>query len=246
MNETRAPEDPDSRLDEAVGVEPWPAEMCKAMIESSPWPMFVLDCESRRVVEANGAAMAKYRMSRQDLRVRGVEEVLPPHRRAELNRLLDARLDAPALDTVSEHILPDRTLLPVEVRSFPLLWNDRPARFFMVRDLLARPATGRDPKLSGEFDLTGRVSGSIAHDFNNLLTVILAVAEQLQEGEGDPEQQIELIAKTVRSAQDLAHQRLSLGGSQASRRERLDLNAILGEQAEVLQILLGKQIDLEM
>jgi two-component system cell cycle sensor histidine kinase/response regulator CckA len=246
MNETRATEDPNSGLDEAAGVEPWPAEMCKAMIESSPWPMFVLDCESRRIVEANSAAMAKYQMSREDLQSRGVEEVLPPHRRVELNRLLDARLDAPPLDTVSEHILPDRTLLPVEVRSFPLPWNGRPARFFMVRDLLPKPAAGRDPKLGGELDLAGRVSGSVAHDFNNLLTVILAVAEQLQEGEGDPEQQIELIAKTVRSAQDLAQQRLSLGGSQAMRRERLDLNTVLSEQAEVLQILLGKQIDLEM
>ncbi len=246
MNKTRAQEGPNSSLDEAAGLGPWPAEMCKAMIESSPWPMFVLDCELRCVVEANGAAIAKYQMSRENLRARGVEEVLPAHRRAELNRLLDARLDGPALDTVSEHILPDRTLLPVEVRSFPLLWNDRPSRFFMVRDLLPRPAAGWDTKLAGEIDLIGRVSGSVAHDFNNLLTVILAVAEQLQEGEGDPEQQIELIAKTVRSAQDLAHQRLSLGGSQAMRRERLDLNAVLSEQAEVLGVLLGKQIELEM
>jgi signal transduction histidine kinase len=246
MNETRAPQDPNSSLDERTGLEPWPAELCKAMIESAPWPMFVLDCESRRVIEANGAAVAKYQMSREDLRTRGVDEVLPPHRRAELNRLLDRKLNAPALDTVSEHILPDRTLLPVEVRSFPLLWNDRPARFFMVRELLLKPAAGRDAKLTGEFDLPGRVSGSIAHDFNNLLTVILAVAEQLQEGEGDPEQQIELIAKTVRSAQDLAHQRLSLDGSQTTRREKLDLNAVLSEQAEILEILLGKQIELEM
>src|SRR5271170_5885803 len=246
MNDTRAPKDPNSSLDEAAWLESWPAEMCKAMIESSPWPMFVFDCESRQIVEANSAATARYQMSREDLRARGAEEVLPPHRRAELNRLLDARLDAPPLDTVSEHILPDRTLLPVEVRSFPLPWNGRPARFFMVRELLPKPGTGRDPKLAGEFDLTGRVSGSIAHDFNNLLTVILAVAEQLQEGEGDPEQQIELIAKTVRSAQALAHQRLSLGGSQATRREKLDLNAVLSEQAEILEVLLGKQIDLEM
>lgn len=245
MNKTRAPENLASGLDE-TGLERWPAEMCKAMIEASPWPMFVLDCESRRVVEANGAAMAKYQMTWQDLRARGVEEVLPPHRRVELHRLLEGRLDAPALDVVSEHILPDRTLLPVEVRSFPLRWNDKPSRFFLVRDLLPKPGTERDPKFAGEFDLAGRLSGSIAHDFNNLLTVILAVAEQLQEGEGDPEQQIELIAKTVRSAQDLAHQRLSLGGSHAMRRERLDLNEVLGEQAETLGVLLGKQIELEM
>jgi signal transduction histidine kinase len=208
--------------------------------------MFVLDCESRRVVEANDAAITKYRMSLEDLRARGVDEVLPPHRRIELNRLLDARLDGPPRDAYSEHILPDRTLFPVEVRSFPLLWNDRPARFILIRDLLSKPAGARESEPAEKLDLAGRISGSTAHDFNNLLTVILAVAEQLQEGEGDPEQQIGLIAKTVRSAQELAQQRLTLEGSQVARRERLDLNAVLGEQADMLRVLLGKQIDLEM
>lgn len=245
MNETHLPEKLKELLDDAQGSPPWPAEMCKRLIESAPWPMFVLDCESRCVVEANDAAVAKYQMSREDLRARGVDEVLPPHRRIELDKLLDAKLDGPPLDAYSEHILPDRTLLPVEVRSFPVLWNDRPSRFFTVRDLVA-PPSGGDPWLAEQLSVIGRVSGSVAHDFNNLLTVILAVAEQLQEGEGDPEPKINLIAKTVRSAQELALQRLSLGGSQAARRERLDLNAVLREQADSLGVLLGKHIDLKM
>jgi len=243
MNDTPTLHDPDNRLDEAQQSAPWPAEMCKQLIESAPWPMFVLDCESRSVVEANPAALAKYQMSLEELRSRDVaDRVLPLQRRVELGKLLDAKLNGPPLDTYSEHILPDRTLVPVEVRSFPLLWKGRPSRFFMVRDLRPRASGPRDPRL----DLTGQVSGSVAHDFNNLLTVILAVAEQLQEGEGDPEQKISLIAKTVRSAQELARQRLSLGGSLESRREKLDLNNVLGEQADTLQALVGKHVDLRM
>src|SRR5262249_40437554 len=75
---------------------------------------------------------------------------------------------------------------------------------------------------------------------------ILAVAEQLQEGEGDPEQKINLIAKTVRSAQELARQRLTLGGSLVTRRERIDLNGVLSEQLDTLKVLLGKQVDLKV
>ena len=242
MNGPPSSQDSVNRLGETQDCSPWPAEMCKQLIESAPWPMFVLDCESKRVIEANPAAVAKYQMTREDLRSFGVDEVLPPHRRSELGRLLDAKLDGPAVDTFSEHILPDQTLLPVEVRSFPLLWNNRPSRFFMVRDLQVRPTEGQDPRL----DLTGQVSGSAAHDFNNLLTVILAVAEQLQEGEGDPEQKINLIAKTVRSAQELARQRLTLGGSLVTRRERIDLNGVLSEQLDTLKVLLGKQVDLKV
>jgi two-component system, cell cycle sensor histidine kinase and response regulator CckA len=234
------------RSDETRQSLPWPAEMCRNAIESAPWPMFVLDCGSRRVIEANEAAVARYQMSRDDMYLRGVEQVLPPDRRRELAKLLDAKLDGPPLDTYSEHILPDNTLLPVEVRSFPLLWNGRPSRFFMIRDLLSRPPRVRDPILAEKLDLTGRVSGSVAHDFNNLLTVILAVAEQLQEGEGDPEQKINLIAKTVRNAQQMAQQRLSLGGSQEARRERIDFNALLDEQSDTLRVLLGRHVDLRL
>jgi two-component system cell cycle sensor histidine kinase/response regulator CckA len=243
MNDTPSLQDPNDRLDEEQHFAPWPAEMCRQLIESAPWPMFVVDCETRRVTEANPAALAKYQLTLEELRSQGVgDKVLPPERRIEVGKLLDAKLDGPPIDTYSEHILPDRTLLPVEVRSFPLLWNDRPSRFFMIRDLLPRATGTRDPRL----DLTGQVSGSVAHDFNNLLTVILAVAEQLQEGEGDPEQKISLIAKTVRSAQELARQRLSLGGSLVARRERLDLNDVLNEQADTLRVLLGKHVDLRM
>ncbi len=204
--------------------------------------MFVLDCETHRVIEANPAATRTYQMDLETLRAEGVERAVPPHRRADLTRLLDAGLDAPPQDFFSEHILPDRTLMPVEVRSFALAWNQRPARFFLVRDITPRSAAqSAIGKITGE-----RVSGAAAHDFNNLLTVILAVAEQLQEGEGNPQHQVGLIAKTVRSAQEMAKQRLSLGGRQMSHNERLDLNTVLREQEDILKGLLGKQSELVM
>lgn len=246
MNNTPSSGRPNGWIGDSRPSEPWPPEMCRRAIEFAPWPMFVLDCESKQVIEANEAAIVRYQMSRDEMQSGGVQQVLPPDRRRELEKLLDAKLDGPPLDTYSEHILPDRTLLPVEVRSFPLIWNDRPSRFFMVRDLLARPPRLRDPLLAEKLDLTGRVSGSVAHDFNNLLTVILAVAEQLQEGEGDPEQKINLIAKTVRNAQQLAQQRLSLGGSHEARRERVNLNDALHEQGDTLRVLLGKHIDVRL
>lgn len=239
---TPSSQDPSDGLSETLKAVPWPAQMCKQIIESAPWPMFVMDCETRCVVEANQAALARYEVDSERFRTCDVDEATPPHRPVALSKLLDPQLDGEAVDAYAEHILPDGTVLPVEIRSFPLLWKGRASRFFMVRDLLSIPPGVRDPRL----DITGQVSGSITHDFNNLLTVILAVAEQLQEGEGDPEQKINLIAKTVRSAQELARQRLTLGGSLVTRRERLDLNGVLSEQAETLKVLLGKQVHLHL
>ena len=241
MNDTPSSLNPGDRLSELPESAPWPAQMCKRIVESAPWPMFVVECATRRIIEANPAALAKYQIDCEHLHPRGDDEALPPHQR-DLSKLVDTQLDGPPVDVYAENILPDRTILPVEVRSFPLLWNGKACRFFMVRDTLAQAEDVRDPRL----DLTGQISGSIAHDFNNLLTVILAVAEQLQAGEGDPEQKISLIAKTVRSAQELARQRLTLGGSLVTRREKLDLNNVLSEQVETLEVLLGKRIHLRM
>jgi two-component system cell cycle sensor histidine kinase/response regulator CckA len=229
----------------------WPAEMCKRMIESSPWPMFVIDCESCRVVEVNEAAINKYGHSRRRFLERGVEDVVAPEYQDDLKQMLAQGLDGPAREYAVEHCLADGTRIPVEITSFPLCWNGRPARFSMVREPLAarnhpeRPPVARGAGKPGAEAMLS-IPGTTAHDFNNLLTVILAVAEQMQEGEGDPEQQAELIAKTVRNAQDLAQQRLILGYQQQSLREQIQLNAVLRDEAAILMAALGKDISLQM
>jgi two-component system, cell cycle sensor histidine kinase and response regulator CckA len=260
----------------------WPAEMCKLLIESSPWPMFVLDCETCRVMEVNDAAIKKYGHSRLVFLERGVEEVIPAEFQDDLRQTLALGLNGPVREYSAEHRLADGTRIPVDITSFPLSWNGRPARFSMVHDSRSdtrsdagaatrsharrnpesahvpwltpahglasdhEPAIAHGSEQPSRGDTLLSVPGTAAHDFNNLLTVILAVAEQMQEGEGDPEQQAELIAKTVRNAQDLAQQRLLLGYQQQSRREQIHLNAVLREQADVLRAVLGKDIDLEM
>jgi two-component system, cell cycle sensor histidine kinase and response regulator CckA len=231
----------------------WPAEMCKRLIESSPWPMFVLDCETSRVLEVNDAAIRKYGFSRRVFLERGVEEVIPAEHRDELRQILAQGLSGPVGEYVVEHFLADGRRIPVEITSFPLSWNGRPARFSMARDTrnclpskTPEPPAAPWPEPAPMPDAMATVPGTAAHDFNNLLTVILAVAEQMQEGEGNPEQQAELIAKTVRNAQDLAQQRLLLGYQQQSRREQIQLNTVLLEQNDVLAAVLGKDIDLEM
>jgi hypothetical protein len=238
-------------LTEQAETSLWPPEMCKRLIESSPWPMFVLDCETARVLEVNDSAIRKYGYSRRSLLERGIELVIPPEHQNDLRQMLAQGLNGPAREYHVDHFLADGTRLPVEITSFPLMWNGRAARFSMVRDSkreLQKPPEPPPPAWTEPIlpDATPMVPGAAAHDFNNLLTVILAVAEQMQEGAGNPEQQAELIAKTVRNAQDLAQQRLQLGYQQQSRREQIQLNSVLGDQRDVLAAVLGKDIELEM
>lgn len=239
-------------LRENSGSALWPADMCKRLIETCPWPMFVLDCETVRVIEVNDAAIQRYGHSRAVFLERGVEEVVPPDHLPELRHMLAQGLDGPAREYSVDHFLADGTRMSVQITSFPLLWNGRPSRFSMVHDARVSPRQfGFRPghpwaEAPPRNELPSSPPGTVEHDFNNLLTVILAVAEQMQEGEGNPEQQAELIAKTVRNAQDLAQQRLQLGYQQQSRREQILMNNVVREQQDVLAAVLGKDIDLEM
>lgn len=221
--------------------------MCKNVIESSPWPMFVLDCELHTVVEANDAAVAKYGFSHEILLARGIQEVIPPEFQRDLISMLDDGLAGPIREYLSEHQLADGTRVQVEILSFPLLWNGRPSRFSMIRDAISNATqdAARLREQNAQPD-GASVPAAAAHDFNNLLTVILAVAEQMQEGQGDPEQQASLLARIVHSAQELAHRRLAQDCRLQSHRLQIQLNHVLREQEEMLAAVLGKEIHLEM
>ena len=234
---------PDNRVD---GVQQWPAELCKGMIERSPWPMFVIDCESGRFVEANNAALRKYKMNREDFLASELETVVLPEDRELVNQLLHRGLAGPVREELANHVLPDGSTIPVEVASFPLLWHARPSRFTIIRDPMPRDAKEREAEQEAEEELKAAIARPIAHDFNNLLTVLLAIAEQLGAGEGDPEQQVALLAKAIRNAQELAQERLNQGHKHSARRERMDMNALLRNEADLLGAVLGKRIDLQM
>ncbi|GGH02895.1 hybrid sensor histidine kinase/response regulator [Silvibacterium dinghuense] len=225
----------------------WPPELCRVILQASPWPMFVMDCQECRIVEVNQAAVRKYGLSRETFLAEGIERLIPPEYRDELRLTLGAGIEGASRELLTEHLL-GGVRIPVEVFSFPVSWNDRVSRFSIVRYPL-QPESVRPLRSSGRIvrrDLDTLQSGSAAHDFNNLLTVILAVAEQMQEGEGDPEQQAQLISKTVRNAQDLAAQRLLQGHQQQARREQIQLNRVLEEQGGALRALLGREVALEM
>lgn len=234
---------PDHQGDELLQ---WPAELCRGMIERSPWPMFVVDCDSGNFVESNSAARRKYKMSREDFLSTGLGAIVALQDREQTIQLLAKGLAGPVREELATHRLSDGNSAQVEMSSFPMLWNDRPSRFVIVRDAMPQDVKEREAEQEADAELKASIARPIAHDFNNLLTVLLAIAEQLGAGEGDPEQQVALLAKAIRSAQELAQERLNQGHKQNARRERLDMNALLRNEADLLSAVLGKRIDLQM
>ena len=116
-----------------------------------------------------------------------------------------------------------------------------------------RTCAGRTarPAASGQrLEALGRLTGSVAHDFNNLLGVISnsahlikARAQALDPGELQP---VEAILRAVDSGSRLTQLLLHFAGRQPIRPQRIDLDSTLADVKELLRVVLGKCIALDV
>ena len=120
---------------------------------------------------------------------------------------------------------------------------------------IARKRTG-DERLAAEertrqaqkMETIGRLAGSVAHDFNNLLTVILSVAQALDDdlraGTLPRREDVLEIRAAGDRASDLTRQLLAFARKQVAAPEPVDLNAVVGQTEKLLSRLLGEDIEL--
>jgi signal transduction histidine kinase len=101
---------------------------------------------------------------------------------------------------------------------------------------------------SQKMEAIGRLASGIAHDFNNLLTVINGYCEWLLHHQIDDtevwQQYVEEIEHAGRRATALTRQLLTFSRKQVVQPEVLDLNAIVTNMNQMLQRLIGENIDL--
>ena len=100
---------------------------------------------------------------------------------------------------------------------------------------------------SQKLEEMGRLAGGVAHDFNNLLTVIGGNADLLLErlDPGDARRtNVEEIRKAAQRAASLTRQLLAFSRRRASRKEWLDLNALVEDLGSMLRRLIGENIEL--
>jgi len=98
-----------------------------------------------------------------------------------------------------------------------------------------------------KMEAIGRLAGGIAHDFNNLLTVIIGYCDLLlwtDEEEQDTAPEIRLIKKAGQRAASLTGQLLASSRKQILQPEVLDLNAVISDLSEMLERLLGEDVQM--
>ncbi len=98
-----------------------------------------------------------------------------------------------------------------------------------------------------KMEAVGRLAGGIAHDFNNLLTVILGRSRLLldtMKADHPHRRSIKSIDQTAERAALLTRQLLAFSRKQVLAPALLDLNEVLAGMTDLLQRLIGEQIEL--
>jgi len=101
---------------------------------------------------------------------------------------------------------------------------------------------------SAKMEAVGRLAGGIAHDFNNLLTVILSYGQlQIDEHPSDDPRRTDLdqIVSAAHRAAGLTKQLLAFSRRQVLQPQVLDLAVLVRNMSEMLERVIGENIDLE-
>jgi len=100
-----------------------------------------------------------------------------------------------------------------------------------------------------KLEALGRLAGGIAHDFNNLMGVIMGHSSMMQSRlapEDALQVQVTEITQACARAANLTQQLLAFSRSQLLAREALDLNVVVSELGQMLERLIGEDIQLEL
>ena len=139
-------------------------------------------------------------------------------------------------------------------RAVPIAWTgiwSQPDNqyFFIGRDMTERMALETQLRQAQKMEAVGQLTGGVAHDFNNLLTVIIGMAELMQDtipGDSPLAPMVrEIDAAASRGAQ-LTQRMLAFARKQPLHARNIDLNEIVSRAGGMLQRTIGEDIEVKL
>jgi len=136
-----------------------------------------------------------------------------------------------------------------DINASMLAWGDKTHLIGIFRDVTERKCLEERSQQSRKMEAIGQLVGGVAHDFNNILQVILGhcclAALNLPPKSGSCAD-LEEIQKAADLAAGLTRQLLAFSHRQVLRRKDIDLDTVITNLTQMLQTLIGEDIELEV
>jgi len=225
----------------------------RAMVESSPEAIVILDVSTGRFCDANREAEELFGCTRERLLSIGPGELSAPVQRDEVDW---ASFYAAALDEVIAGKIvvrewavrgPNDKPMTLEVRLRRLPSSDAVLIRGSLFDVTARKRAENQLAEVQRLEAVARLAGGVAHDFNNMLTVIIAGVQlalaELPEGHPARADLEDAMSAGERSAL-ITRQLLAFGRKQAETRIAVNLSHYIDSMIPVLERLVGEDVEL--
>jgi len=231
---------------------------------------FISIDERGRIEAVNPAAEAMFGYSEEELLGQNVKVLMPEPYKSEHDRYLEHYLHTGekkiigiGREVVGLH--KDGTVFPLELAVSEVEMEGQRAFIGTVRDISERRRLEEQFLQSQKMEAIGRLAGGVAHDFNTLLSSILGYAEMVLDAlPGDLSHPIDRTAsvdsswlgKARRAAEQirrsadrgaaLTRQLLTFSRQERQRRELVDLNEVVHGLWDMLDRLVGEQVELSL
>jgi len=221
----------------------------KVLFEHAPDAILELNGESGRVRGANAAAkrLLGPRVGAEGVRIDDLCRAVGPGEGYHDRLARAARGEYVEFECMAERFDGNETLCAASLTPLPATGGERTLRLSLIdigetRDLEERL------RHAERLDAIGQLAGGVAHDFNNQLGGILGYAELLASRlpEGQEREWAAGIAKAVTRASGLTRQLLAYARRGNYSREPVDIHALCGETARLLERSIDKRIRIEL
>ncbi|MGD2114760.1 MAG: PAS domain S-box protein [Acidobacteriota bacterium] len=215
-----------------------------------------ISIDDRGIVEAvNPAAEEMFGYSEEDLVGRNVKILMPEPWHSEHDDYIDHYLETGERKIIGigrevMGLRKDGSTFPLELAVSEVEVGGQRAFIGTVRDVSERKRLEEQFLQSQKMEAVGRLAGGVAHDFNTLLSSILGysemLADSLPEGaEGDkPRRAAAQIRRSAERGAELTRQLLTFSRQERRREELVDLNRVVHGLSDMLDRLVGEQVEL--
>jgi two-component system cell cycle sensor histidine kinase/response regulator CckA len=179
-----------------------------------------------------------------------ISRIIPSDRLDEMTRILDQIANGQQVNhQETERITKDGRRIKVSITVSPI--RDQSGNVVgaskIARDITRQKQLEDLIRQTQKMEAVGRLAGGLAHDYNNLLTVILGYATTVNSrlSPEDPlRNNVKEILNAAERAASLTSQLLAFSRKQIIQPTILDLNVFLAETKNLLERLIGEDVDL--
>jgi PAS domain S-box-containing protein len=226
-------------------------ERYRLLIDSIGDAVFLMDLDDR-IVFANRRAVDLTGYHEAELLGRSALTLLTPEGAREVGTRLAASRDGAGVAPVHDVRLvrQDGRKLWVDVTLSSVLKESRVVgRLGVLHDTTEKKHLEDQLRQSQKMEAIGRLAGGVAHDFNNLLAVIMGYSDLLRSALGRRDRlarDVEEIRRASERATALTQQLLAFSRNQILQPQIVEVNALVGNMAEMLRRLIGEDVELEL